>query len=153
MTICPLAPAHLGDVAEIERQCFFSPWSEAALALLCTDAGFGAVATEDGRAVAYAGALAAADEGQITNVATLPAYRRRGYAAAVLDALFEAAAARGLSSLVLEVRESNIAARALYETFGFRTVGRRPHFYTHPAEAALILRADVGETKRTDKTI
>lgn len=141
MTTARLAPEHLADVAAIERAVFPSPWSERSLALLTTDAGFGAVTLSEERAVAYAGAIVAADEGQITNVATLPAYRRRGCAAAALDLLFALAREKKLAYLVLEVRESNAAAIALYRKFGFEPVGRRPHFYKNPAEAAVLLRA------------
>ena len=39
----------------------------------------------------------------------------------------------------LEVRESNEAARKLYERQGFGETGRRRNYYDHPAEDALLL--------------
>lgn len=136
----------LGQVAALERVSFSHPWSEQALTLLC-EAGraFGFAAVCEGQVVAYGGMLTVLDEGQITNVATHPAYRRRGLAGQVLDSLLEEARACGLSFVTLEVRESNTAAIRLYEKFGFATVGRRPHFYTQPTETALVMQCDLVE--------
>ena len=50
---------------------------------------------------------------------------------------------KGSGSLTLEVRASNAGAIALYESMGFLTVGRRPNYYFHPKEDALILRKDL----------
>jgi len=79
------------------------------------------------------------DEGQILNVATHPAWRRRGLADALLTALINEAEKKGLLTLSLEVRESNTAAISLYEKHGFAVAGKRPRFYTHPTEAALVM--------------
>ena len=83
------------------------------------------------------------DEGQITNIATLPECRRRGYAAAVVAALLEEARSRKLAFVTLEVRETNAPAIALYEKFGFAVVGRRKNFYTEPTEAALVMQCNL----------
>ena len=141
MQIEVVSPAHLADIAAIEALCFHEPWSEQALALLTGERAFGlaAVGEETGEVLAYLGVLVALDEGQITNVATHPSWRRRGLADALLEALKKTAKERGLALLSLEVRESNAAAIALYEKHGFFTAGRRPHFYTHPTEAALVM--------------
>ena len=139
MRVCLLATEHLPLVAQLEAKVFHAPWSEQSLALLCTDGALGVVCLEDGRVVAYAGMLTVLDEGQITNVATDPDYRRRGFAAAVIEELITVAQQRGLREITLEVRESNDAAIALYSRFGFESVGRRPRFYTHPVEAALVM--------------
>ena len=76
-------------VAEIEKLCFGSAaWSQNSLELLTKDGiGMGMVCRKDGKVVAYGGMLVVVDEGQITNVATHPDYRRQGYGAAVVDAL------------------------------------------------------------------
>lgn len=130
---------HLHAVAELEKAVFGRPWSENALSLLCTGEAFGFAVMAGETAAAYGGMLTVLDEGQITNIATHPDFRRRGLAAAVLSALLTEARARGLAFLTLEVRESNAAAISLYEKFGFRAVGRRPHFYQNPTEAATVM--------------
>ena len=135
-----LTPAHLDGVAELESLVFHAPWSARALELLCQDNAFGVACVDgQGRVLAYGGMMTVLDEGQITNIATHPDHRRRGLGKAVVQALLEEAARRGLCSVVLEVRESNLAAISLYEAFGFTRIGRRKDFYSHPTEAALIL--------------
>ena len=44
-----------------------------------------------------------------------------------------------MKALFLEVRESNLPAIRLYQSAGFATTGRRPNYYHHPAEAALLM--------------
>ena len=146
MTPRLLTPGDLAAVADLEKKVFFAPWSAGSLKLLCGENAFGVgIFDESGRALCYAGMLTVLDEGQITNVATHPAARRRGYARAVLAALFAEARRRGVASVTLEVRASNAPAIALYRAFGFCEVGNRPHFYSHPDETALVLLKKTGE--------
>jgi ribosomal-protein-alanine N-acetyltransferase len=58
----------------------------------------------------------------------------------LLDDALAAADASAISAVYLEVRTSNQAARALYESRGFRMVGRRRSYYQQPTEDALVLR-------------
>ncbi len=139
MTPVRIEKKHLAPVAALERAVFHAPWSEEALALLTGDSALGFVVMHGECAAAYGGMLCVLDEGQITNIATHPDHRRLGYARRVVAALLDAARARGLVTVTLEVRESNAAAIALYESFGFEAVGKRPRFYTHPTEAALVM--------------
>ena len=80
------------------------------------------------------------DEGEILNLAVKPRDRRRGLGKALVQRLLEIFEEDGVSTVFLEVRESNCAAIALYRELGFRQVGARPSYYRDPAEAALILR-------------
>jgi ribosomal-protein-alanine N-acetyltransferase len=91
------------------------------------------------RVVAYAGLWLMVDEAHVTTFAVLPAYRRRGIAGQLLSHLIELAADLGATVVTLEVRISNLAARQLYERFGFRPVGVRPRYYTDNGEDALIM--------------
>ena len=76
------------------------------------------------------------------NVAVSPAYRRRGIARELIQALLRELARQGSHRLTLEVRASNAPARALYESLSFAQVGRRPNYYRNPKEDALILRKE-----------
>lgn len=143
---CPIEWKHLDGVAELERLCFGEPWSIHALELLLTPEATGAVCLLEGRVVAYGGMLFAPGEGQITNVAVHPDFRRRGCAGAVLRALIaEASEREDCEQISLEVRESNGAAIALYRQNGFLTVGRRRRFYRNPVEDALVMIKNLGE--------
>ena len=140
MQLVKFASEHVREAAEIEKLCFSDPWSEASLMMLAEGGyGTGIACVEDGTLVAYAGMVSVLDEGEIVNVATHPAYRRRGYARAVLDAILILARERGVERLALEVRESNVAARTLYESLGFCAVGKITGFYSHPKEDAVIM--------------
>lgn len=130
----------LDGVAELEKLCFSQPWSAKSLELLTKDGiGVGMVCRADGIVCAYGGMLVAVDEGQITNIATHPDYRRQGYGKAVVEALIKYAKNNRLDSISLEVRESNRAAIDLYCSLGFKTEGKRKDFYTNPREAALVM--------------
>lgn len=78
----------------------------------------------------------APDEAEILNLAIEPRFRRRGFARRLL----EYALLRQPLTLYLEVRASNAPARALYASLGFTEYGRRPAYYSHPAEDAILMR-------------
>lgn len=130
---------HIHEAAEIEKLCFSDPWSEEGLLLLTGDRALAFALVVDGRLASYAGMVTVLDEGQIVNVATHPDFRLCGYARATLRALIDYADSNGIVNLSLEVRESNAAAISLYKSFGFKAAGRRPRFYRHPAEAAIVM--------------
>lgn len=130
----------LDGVAELEKLCFGSPWSRESLKLLTNEGiGTGVVCRKDGIVCAYGGMLVAVDEGQITNIATHPDYRRQGYGKAVVEALIKYAKNNRLESISLEVRASNKAAIDLYAALGFKVEGKRKDFYTMPREDALVM--------------
>ena len=140
MTACqilPLGEEHLSALATLEKLCFSEPWSEQGLSLLLAEGNFGVVLLWEGQAVAYGGMTTVLDEGAVTNIATHPDYRRQGLGRQALRALLAEAERRGLCQVFLEVRQSNLAARALYEAEGFVACGLRKGFYRHPTENAI----------------
>ncbi len=79
-----------------------------------------------------------AGELQIQNLATLPAMRRHGVAARLLDHVIARSRLSGLTSVCLEVRASNVPAISLYERFGFSACGKRSAYYPD-GEDALVM--------------
>jgi ribosomal-protein-alanine N-acetyltransferase len=71
-------------------------------------------------------------EAEVLNIAVSPDFQRRGVGRALLNR----ASPR---TLHLEVRESNAAARAFYQSLGFQETGRRRAYYQHPSEDAILL--------------
>ena len=139
-----LTHEHIHGVAALEKLCFTSPWSESSLELLTKEGiGMGMVCQCDGIICAYGGMLCVVDEGQITNIATHPDYRRRGYGKAIVEAFKKHAKYNGLAYISLEVRESNKAAIELYSSLGFKVTGKRKDFYTKPTESALIMICEI----------
>lgn len=133
----------LPTVAELEKVCFHEPWNEKSLELLLGEQGVGFAVLEGESVAAYGGMMTVLDEGQITNVAVFPEYRRRGYGRAVMEALEAYARENSLSVLSLEVRVSNESARALYRSLLWREVGLRKNFYRLPTEDAVVMVKDI----------
>jgi ribosomal-protein-alanine N-acetyltransferase len=153
--IVPMTADHLEELERLERICFSRPWSRKMLAEeLDNECAAFLVAEEPvtGKVVGYAGLLVMADEGYITNVAVFPEYRRRGVAEQLVAVFDKFARGNRLAFLTLEVRPSNTAAIALYQSFGFEEVGRRRNYYDLPKEDALIMTKnyDYGEEKNGD---
>jgi ribosomal-protein-alanine N-acetyltransferase len=87
------------------------------------------------------------DEMHILNLAVHPNHRRRGIARRLLAEGLAQARELGAELAWLEVRTSNLAAQALYESFGFREVGRRAGYYDDTREDAILLTLDWSEAE------
>jgi [ribosomal protein S18]-alanine N-acetyltransferase len=87
----------------------------------------------------YGGMWLMVDEAHITTFAVHPAWRRQRIGERLLLAFLDLAIDRGAREATLEVRLSNLAARKLYEKYGFRPVGLRPRYYSDDHEDALIM--------------
>jgi [ribosomal protein S18]-alanine N-acetyltransferase len=141
----------LPSILEIERASFSDPWTEDAF-----ESAFALqrmrlfVAEESGDAprggasvlVGYVVALLLGPEAEIADLAVAPRVRRRGVGRVLLERTLADLEVRAVETVFLEVRESNSAARALYESQGFVMVGRRRGYYRHPPEDALILKRE-----------
>ena len=139
--IVPMNADHLDELVELERICFSTPWSRNMLAEELDNACSAFLVAVDAadKVVGYAGLQVVLDEGYIANIAVFPEYRRRGVAGQLLQVFMNFAEANRLAFLTLEVRASNQAAIALYESRGFLEVGRRKNYYEHPKEDAIIM--------------
>lgn len=82
-------------------------------------------------------------EWEIENVAVSPEARRRGIGAMLVADVLRQARFRRAHAVLLEVRASNEAARALYRYTGFTETGTRPGYYANPAEDAVLYRFDI----------
>ena len=151
--ISPLSPAHLPEVDNIEVLCFEDPWSPRLLEEAVTGQNalcLGAFSPA-GELAGYLLAAYVLDEGCVDNVAVRPELRRQGIASLLLEALAGMARARGLAFLTLEVRASNLPAQRLYEKQGYRPVGRRKNYYSHPREDAILMTLELrNETEDPD---
>jgi ribosomal-protein-alanine N-acetyltransferase len=134
-----IVSATVDDVAQIvkiENECFTTPWSEESLSeSLSNPASRFYLALCDGKTMGYIGLQIFSGEGYITNVATLPEYRKKGIATALIRRAME----NEMDFISLEVRESNLPAIRLYSSLGFENMGKRPRFYRLPDEDAIIM--------------
>ena len=130
----------LDAVAGIEAESFSMPWSRGAFEdTLAMEHYRYFVAEENEKILGYCGFLFAADEGEIPNVCVAAAARRRGIGKLLMDARWGEAGGGGITSLFLEVRQSNTAARRLYRLSGFEEIGIRKGFYELPKEDAVLM--------------
>lgn len=130
----------LDRVAAIEKEIFSLPWSKNAFAdSLNSENTLYVVAEDDENIKGYCGMYLSFEEGNITNVAVSPAYRKQKVAYNMLNCIFELAKEKGITDVFLEVRETNVPAIKLYEGLGFEDAGIRKNFYEKPTENALIM--------------
>ncbi|MDH5199194.1 MAG: ribosomal protein S18-alanine N-acetyltransferase, partial [Gemmatimonadota bacterium] len=132
--------ADLGAVARIEATAFPDPWSAEQFGSHLGDLFLVAVAA--GEVIGYLVAWSVGVEAEILNVAVAPDVRRRGTARTLLTEALAKLGQAGVTSVFLEVRPSNVAARHLYASVGFREVARRRGYYATPREDALVLRRE-----------
>jgi ribosomal-protein-alanine N-acetyltransferase len=139
--IRPLAERDLEAIAAIEREIYEFPWTlgnfRDSLA-----AGYSCWAGHvQGELAGYAVMMIGAGEAHLLNLSIAAWCQRRGFGREMLAHLMQVARSYGARVLLLEVRPSNHAARALYVEHGFEQVGTRRGYY--PArdgrEDALIL--------------
>jgi ribosomal-protein-alanine N-acetyltransferase len=139
----------LPAIVTIELECFTSdPWPRESFESFIGRSGVTFIVAEDparpGTVAGYGVLLQAADEAEVLNLAVSGTSRGRGVGTALLRSLLDSAEQAGVRQVYLEVRESNVAARALYAAHGFAEAGRRRAYYQRPVEDALILRRTEG---------
>ena len=141
--IRPLAYSDLPRVLAIERRAFPTPWSLAMFVLELSKPSGICLASIDGPKLEGYLICARYDEAyHLMNIAVDPDRRRRGIARALIDAMIDRAGAD--ANFTLEVRVSNAGAIALYESYGFRSVGTRRRYYQDTGEDAIIMWRAVG---------
>ena len=138
--IVKMAECHIKGIAEVEKLCFSTPWTENGLKeeLSNSYARF-FVALSSGAVAGYIGAHNIVGEVYITNVAVSPDFRRKGVARSLVSFLLDFSEAENADFVTLEVRESNEAAQSLYKKAGFQVVGMRKDFYELPKENAVLM--------------
>jgi ribosomal-protein-alanine N-acetyltransferase len=93
----------------------------------------------NGRIAGFAGVWFMRDQLHLVTIAVDLPFQRLGVAARLLFACLELARKAEMPSVVLEVRESNTGAQALYERFGFRRLGKLRKYYKDDGEDALVM--------------
>ena len=144
--VIPASHSFIDEMLDIENACFTDPWSRDSLVthLANEDCVFLAAKDKESGALAgFCGMRIAGGEAEIYTVTVLPGHRRRGIGRQMIGTLLELAAASQTESIFLEVRESNAAAVALYESFGFEIYGKRKKYYKKPVENAVLMRLDL----------
>lgn len=128
------------ELAKLDKKCFTIPWSQKSFENEAENEFASYIVAKDNqKCIGYCGFWRTYDEGDITNVAVSPSYRRQGIGAMLVSQMIKRAIQMNLKSMSLEVRKSNLAAQKLYEKFGFEVIGERKRYYSDNNEDALIM--------------
>ena len=134
----------LPSVMEIDALSLPRPWSAAIWrGELTSPYGLYLVIEEGDEVSGHIGVRHVLGELHITTIAVRPEYRRRGHARALIWAAL--AAYPNATYVHLEVRPTNAAAVALYESLGFEATGRRPRYYGD--EDALLMTLNLRQAR------
>lgn len=140
--IAQMRETDLAEVLAIENAIYSHPWTRGNFADSLR-AGYQCWTWRQGaELVGYFVLLVAAGEGHLLNLSIAAAHQRRGHGGTLLAEAMRLARARGAGEVFLEVRPSNMGAKALYRRFGFRQIAVRPAYYPARAgrEDALVLK-------------
>jgi ribosomal-protein-alanine N-acetyltransferase len=125
----PMREADLDGVMRVENRGYPHPWSRGTMRD-CLHAGYSAwVMEQDGELVAHAVLSFGPGEVHLLNLCVDPQVQSKGLGRQLLRAMMRMAKLRNVEQMLLEVRPSNTAAVALYNSEGFNEIGRRPRYY------------------------
>lgn len=135
----PLKFEHLHQMAQIEREAFDMPWTEAMFIPEVEDENAHYVVGVRGdEVICYGGYHKVLDEAHITNIAVKAGERGKGIGKLLMSELIARAKNAGVKYITLEVRDDNEAAIKLYLSFGFTVEGVRKKYYSNKYDALIM---------------
>lgn len=127
------------QIADIEKDCFSSPWSLVQVKEeISKENVIFIVAKTDNTVLGYISGQMILDEFYISNIAVKEAYRKNHIGSKLIETIISMLKTKNCVFATLEVRESNLNARKIYEKYGFSCLGIRRDFYSAPKENACI---------------
>ncbi|MDZ4993949.1 ribosomal-protein-alanine N-acetyltransferase [Clostridium perfringens] len=136
----PMNSSHVEGIFEVSKLSLPEAWNiESIEKELSNKLAKYLVALDGNKVIGFVGMWIVFDEGDITNIAVHPDYRKQGVGNLLMDSLIALCKESNITSLTLEVRESNHPAQNLYKKHGFQEEGVRKNFYDNPKENAIIM--------------
>jgi ribosomal-protein-alanine N-acetyltransferase len=133
----------LPSVRAIEAMSFSNPWSEdtfrGEIQNTPVSSPLVVVRRPGDEVVAYIIYWQIRDDVQVNNIAVHPEFRGLGIAEALMRSAIAKVRTAGAAFMMLEVRQSNAPAVALYKKLGFEALGTRKNYYTKPDEDAFVM--------------
>ena len=146
ITVRTAAKEDIPSLCALEEECFSSPWSATAFEdFFANGCSVCLVALNESKIIGYVGMNLILGDGEITNLAVTENFRRHGVGSLLIGELCKT---QGAGRLLLDVRLSNTAARALYEKHGFTVDGIRKNFYSKPREDAVLMSREINPTAK-----
>lgn len=131
--------AHVPAIHRIEEASFPAPWrAEFFVSEIRAEGRFNLVALRDGNVIGYLFSMWIFDEMHVNKIAVAEDARRQGIADALMARCFAHARERNITSIALEVRQSNEGAQAFYRHLDFTPTYIRKNYYPD-GEAAVVM--------------
>lgn len=127
-------------IVNIENSSFTCPWSEKMFtSTLENDSFYLKTINKDDVVCGFYCVMIIGEEAELLNIAVSAEYRKLGLGNALITDAIKLCSTKGVTDMFLEVRESNIPARSLYEKHKFEPIGIRKNYYTDPRENAVLM--------------
>jgi ribosomal-protein-alanine N-acetyltransferase len=142
--------ADVPAIVALERRIATAPhWAEAEYAAMVTgdSARRCLLVADEGGIAGFAVGAAWAGEAELETVAVAEEFQRRGLGRLLCVAVMDWAWSVGVTALLLEVRAGSLGAIRLYQGLGFVEVGRRPRYYSDPADDAVLMRCELNPSR------
>ena len=139
MIFAALSEKYVDGVCEIEKNVFSTPYSNKIVVDDMNNPMHRTIVAldDDGNVAAYCMMSFVLDEASLDRIAVKPSFRRCGVAKLLIDDMTDYCRSSGIAFINLEVRQTNSAARSLYEKCGFKQVGVRRKYYPDAEDAIL----------------
>ncbi|RKX29206.1 MAG: ribosomal-protein-alanine N-acetyltransferase [Candidatus Zixiibacteriota bacterium] len=140
IVIRDMVPDDIEKVVTLEKQIFSDFWSQSAFVELLGEENCGAqVATHGSVIIGYSCFIIDDFRMHLANIAVVREHRRKSVAQRLLESILQRAKEDNCEFVSLEVRPSNMEARAFYDKHGFSLMRRQQNYYQSPVEDALVL--------------
>ena len=137
MIVREMENADIDAVNTLEQRCFTDSWSEAMISNMFSNSYDKVYVLEnEGEVIGYVNTRDIGGDVDLMCICIKPEEQGKGYANLLMDRIMK----DPYSTMMLEVRESNEKAIALYEKYGFEKYARRKGYYSSPDEDAIIMR-------------
>jgi len=140
----------------IERQSSNNPWTQTQLLeSIKNPVNLGYSLIYKSEIIGYLIAMPVIESADILNIAINSSYQRKGFGKALIEHLVQALNKRGVSEVLLEVRQSNVSAIQFYLALGFKEISIRKNYYTKNSnkpsvkEDGIIMRLEISTTNNT----
>ena len=135
----------LEAIASLEKNIFSDAWTAKSIEDTYNQPqAFIMMAELEGKLAGYCIVYFVLDEGEIARIAVDSSFRRQGVGRKLLKQVENTCEEKGITCLILDVRESNESARAFYKSLGFEEDGVRKNFYEMPKENAVLMSKVLG---------
>ena len=150
--IIQLGIVHLKECVDFDQKSLNGLWSKSQWERELTDTRricLGIIELETKKLLGICSAWLVIDELHITFIAVDPMNQRKGIGKFLLSDLIKRSKSLQINHIILEVKQNNEPAKALYNSMGFKTVGKRSNFYKDGSDALILNKETLNKSKKS----